>query len=50
MLNIKARAVLADNSVVELPVRVEDGGEIIRAVPVFDGVENISYIDLPIPM
>ncbi|MBO5220361.1 MAG: hypothetical protein J6C52_13080 [Clostridia bacterium] len=46
MLNIKARAVLLDESVIELPVRTECAGDILRAVPLYDGIENINYIDL----
>ncbi|MBE6613480.1 MAG: hypothetical protein E7632_13430 [Ruminococcaceae bacterium] len=45
MLSIKARAVLADNSVIELPVRTECAGNILRAMPVYDGIEGIRHID-----
>ena len=47
MINtIKARAVLFDGSVVALPVRIENNGMRLRAIPEHEGISDIRYIDL----
>ena len=44
--NIKARAVLQNGTAVAIPVNISCSGEQYRAEPIFDGIENIRYIDL----
>ncbi|MBE6657005.1 MAG: hypothetical protein E7604_01025 [Ruminococcaceae bacterium] len=46
MFIINARAILTDESVVEIPVELSQKDDILCAVPVHDGIGHIKYIDL----